>query len=110
MHFAGGSLLPPDARDFTGDLLWGAMIFWWTSALLPSARPGARALLALTVCIGVEISQLYHPAWLDALRATTLGSLVLGSDYDARDLLAYLAGVLLSTVIDDALRRRRVAG
>lgn len=102
--------MPPDVHDFTGDLLWGAMIFWWVGALLPSARPAARALLALAVCFAVEISQLYHPGWLDAIRATTLGHLVLGADYDARDLLAYLAGVLLSTVIDDAIRRRRIAG
>jgi hypothetical protein len=59
-----------------------------------------RAAIALAVCVVVELSQLVQSASLDALRAHTLGHLILGSDFDARDLAAYAAGVLAAAVVD----------
>jgi hypothetical protein len=42
--------------------------------------------------------------WLDAVRATRLGHLVLGSDFDGRDLLAYAIGVLGAVGLERLLR------
>src|SRR5215210_1134060 len=53
--------LPAAATDVLGDALWAAMMFWWVSALLPAARPGARAAAALGVAWVVEASQLARP-------------------------------------------------
>jgi hypothetical protein len=52
---------------------------------------------------------MYHAPWIDALRSTTLVQLVLGSGYDARDLVAYALGVaaaaLIETTIVSAIHR-----
>jgi hypothetical protein len=56
--------------------------------------------MALAVCFVVELSQLYHAPALDALRQTTVGHLVLGSDFDPRDLAAYAAGVLAAAMLE----------
>lgn len=88
--------LHPVVRDMLGDALWAAMIYCWLGALMPRARWSARTLLALAICGGVEASQLYRSPWLDSVRATWPGHLLLGSGYDSRDLLAYFLGVVVA--------------
>ena len=106
----GGSFIPPAARDVGGDALWAAMMFWWVSALTPRSHLAVRAGVALGISWIVELSQLYHTALLDAARATTMGSLILGSGFDARDLVAYAGGVMAAVAIEGIVRRRQRRG
>jgi hypothetical protein len=105
VHLRGGALSPV-ARDVIGDALWAAMIAWWIGGLVPSARPMSRYSAAYAVCVVVEVSQLYHTPWLDVLRATTMGHLVLGSGFDPRDLVAYALGVAGAALIEAAVLAR----
>ncbi|MBC7841653.1 MAG: DUF2809 domain-containing protein [Gemmatimonadaceae bacterium] len=82
-----------DVKDVLGDALWAAMMLWWVSVLAPNARLLARAAGAYGICVAVELSQMFHTPALDVMRQTTLGHLVLGSGFDARDLAAYALGV-----------------
>jgi hypothetical protein len=95
------------ARDVLGDALWAAMIAWGIGLVQPRATRIVRSAVALTVCVVVEVSQLYHTPALDTLRETTFGRLVLGSGFDPRDLAAYAGGVLCVALIDAALIARR---
>ena len=103
----GGGALPPALRDVAGDALWAVMMTWWISALVPHARLSRRAAAALAVCVCVELSQLVRDPGLNALRATTLGHLLLGSDFDPRDLFAYTAGVLAAVLFEFVVCRVR---
>ena len=105
----GGSVLPAAVRDILGDALWAAMLAWWIGALLPAWPLDRRAALALAGCYVVEVSQLLHTPALDAVRRTQIGHLVLGSGFDARDLLAYAGGVLAAVLIERVWRRSRRA-
>ncbi len=96
----GGASLPVTLRDPLGDALWAAMMTWWVSALLPRSPLAARAAVALAICVAVEFSQLLRAPAIDAVRATTLGHLVLGSGFDPRDLAAYVLGVLAAGYLD----------
>jgi Protein of unknown function (DUF2809) len=89
-----GELLHPAARDMLGDALWAMMIVWWIGAVAPWLDRRIHGALALAVCAAVELSQLVHAPALDAVRRHPIGHLVLGSDFDARDLVAYTVGVL----------------
>ena len=100
----GGSFFPPATRDVIGDALWAAMMFWWISALSPRSRVAVRASVALGISWIVELSQLYHTPSLDAARRTAIGSLILGSGFDARDLVAYVAGVAVGVALDAVVR------
>lgn len=102
----GGVPLSPALRDILGDLLWAAMIYWWISAVAPGAGRPRRIIAALIACWAVESSQVLDLPALNAMRRTTPGHLVLGSDFDARDLIAYTAGVLGAAVLDIAMRGR----
>ena len=103
-----GEALPPAARDVLGDALWAMMIAWWLGAIAPETRLSRRAITALAICFAVELSQLYHAPAIDALRATTLGHLVLGSGFDPRDLVSYAAGVLAAALLEYTVMRYRV--
>jgi hypothetical protein len=107
VHFHGAAL-GPVARDVLGDALWAMMIAWLAGVLAPRARLTVRCTCAYAVCATVELSQLYHTPALDAVRATTLGHLVLGSGFDPRDLAAYAAGIALAALLESAIRRRHV--
>ncbi len=95
-----GVTLGPATRDVLGDALWAAMIAWWAGALAPSARLGPRCAAAYAICASVEASQLYHGPWLDAVRGTPLGQLVLGRGFDPRDLAAYALGVGMAVLLE----------
>jgi hypothetical protein len=99
--------LSPPVRDVLGDMLWATMILWLLSAVLPRAARMHRAGAALAICFLVEFSQRWRWDWLLALRAHPLGHLVLGSDFDARDLLAYAAGVAVAVCVDWTLAASR---
>jgi hypothetical protein len=99
-----GAGLGRAVQDVAGDALWGMMIAWGIGAMWPQVGMALRAMLAYAVCAAVEVSQLIHVPWLDAVRATRLGHLVLGSDFDGRDLLAYAIGVLGAVGLERLLR------
>jgi hypothetical protein len=67
-----------------------ALILW------PGARAWIIALAVLAATCGVELLQLWHPPWLEAIRATTPGDLVLGSTYATEDFPYYFIGAALA--------------
>ncbi len=102
VHLAGGALAPA-VRDVLGDALWGAMIAWWVGALAPQAPRATRGAVAYATCVAVELSQRYHTPTLDAVRATRIGHMVLGSGFYPRDLAAYALGVAVAMWLEQRL-------
>jgi hypothetical protein len=90
----------PDVKDVVGDALWAAMMLWIVSFLIPGRALLLRAGVALAACFAVETSQLYHAPFIDSIRSTLPGHLVLGSGFDARDLAAYTVGVVVAALLD----------
>ncbi len=99
--------LPPFVGAYAGDTLWAAMVYLLACACRPRARVATLAAGALLFAFGIEGAQLYHAPWIDAVRATRAGALVLGHDFVWSDLLCYAAGVLLAAAADLRLRARR---
>lgn len=93
-----GSL--PTIGDMAGDATWATMVFFIIGFARPRASVGARALGAVAVSFAVEFSQIYHARWIDEVRSTWLGSMVLGSTFDWRDLFCYVAGVVLGVIVE----------
>jgi hypothetical protein len=96
-------VLPDAIGAYVGDVLWAAMVYLliaavWTRMPVPRVAAGA-AIFSLAI----EISQLYHAPWIDAVRATRLGGLVLGFGFLWSDLACYAAGIVLAAVLDRAL-------
>ncbi|MCL4864340.1 MAG: DUF2809 domain-containing protein [Gemmatimonadales bacterium] len=95
--------LPAFVARYAGDTLWAAMVFWLLAMLWPRARTRGLAIGALGIAVGVEISQLYHAGWIDAIRQTRLGALALGSGFLWSDLACYAVGVGVAAGVDRLL-------
>ena len=74
--------LPQWMSNNGGDALWALMVFVGFGFLFPRASTLTLAVLALTFSWGVEFSLIYHAPWIDALRATIPGRLVLGNTFN----------------------------
>ncbi len=106
-RFAAG--LPAFVASYAGDTLWATAAVLGLGLLLPRASTGRVASLAMLVSLAVEVSQLYKAAWIDAIRRTAIGGLLLGFDFVWSDLACYAAGVVLGVLIDRVAPRRPLA-
>ena len=88
-----------------GDALYAMMVFWGFGFVAPRARTSRVALAALAACFAIEIAQLYQAPWIDAVRATAPGRLVLGQGFHAFDLVCYVVGVGLGVGLEIVARR-----
>jgi hypothetical protein len=94
------SLFPALLGKYPGDSLWALMIFLGWAFCKPRASTRKIAALAFATSCFVEFSQLYQAAWLNSVRSTTLGHLILGSIFSWFDIAAYCVGVLAGALID----------
>ena len=92
-------LFPAALGKYPGDALWALMIFLGLAFLRPQLAPRRLAGIALAICYAVEFAQLIQVPWLNSIRATRLGHLVLGSGFDRWDLGAYAIGVLAGVAL-----------
>ncbi|MDP7989163.1 DUF2809 domain-containing protein [Bacillus sp. MHSD_36] len=98
--------LPHLLNEYLGDALWALMIFTGFGFLFPKIETKKLAFISLLFCYGIEISQLYHAEWIDSIRATTLGGLVLGYGFLWNDLIAYTIGVGVGFAFEFILQRK----
>jgi len=92
---------------FTGDALYAVMIFFMMRTLIPNVRIYQTSVIALVITYSVEFSQLYRAEWINNIRRTLLGRLVLGQGFLWSDVLAYLIGILLATFITKQIIERK---
>lgn len=103
-HFS--EYLPHWINLFLGDTLWALMVFLLFGLLLRNAETRWIAAIAITFSFGIEVSQLYHAQWIDSLRRTRLGGLVLGYAFLWSDLISYSLGIGMGILVDRKLIRR----
>lgn len=95
-----GHFLPGFIKLYSGDTLWGLMVFLVTGFILKKEQVYKVALIAALFSIFIETSQLYHSAWIDALRNTLIGGLVLGYGFLWSDIICYILGISLGVVFE----------
>ena len=97
--------LPKFVGEYAGDTLWALMLSLLVSTLVANRTVISRATMSLVLAFLVEISQLYHAPWIDSIRNTTLGGLVLGFGFLWTDLVCYTVGIIIGAVAECGLRR-----
>lgn len=100
-------LFPVALGKYPGDALWALMIFVGLAFLQPRIVLVRLSVAALAICYVVEFAQLIQVPWLNSVRASTLGHLVLGSGFDWLDLCAYAIGVAAGAALDRGMFRRK---
>ncbi|HWT83866.1 MAG TPA: DUF2809 domain-containing protein [Candidatus Methylomirabilis sp.] len=93
--------LPGFIAAYAGDTLWALAAFLGFGLIMPRASTRTIAVLAMAFSVAIELSQLYHAPWIDSIRQTTLGGLILGFDFVWSDLVCYAVGVGLGLAIEN---------
>lgn len=96
---SGVFALPGVVRVYGGDVLWGLMVFWCFCIARPCWAGWKAGLGASVFSFGIEFSQFYHAAWIDSIRDTRIGGLVLGYGFKYSDLACYSVGIAFGVVI-----------
>lgn len=92
--------LPQIISSYSGDALWALMVFFLFSFLFNKKSTIFILVRSIIFSYGIEISQLYHAPWIDSIRATTLGGLILGFGFLWSDLICYTVGIVIGAIID----------
>lgn len=100
-----GEYLPGFVAEYAGDTLWAAMVYFGLRFLFPSTGILKTMIFALLFSYAIEVSQLYQAEWINNVRNTTIGALVLGHGFLWTDLVCYTVGIGISSIADSIFRR-----
>lgn len=95
-------LLPLFVAQNAGDVLWAMMVFFGFRFLLVSRTFFTAILLSFTFSFGIEFSQVYQADWINQIRGTFLGALILGKGFLIVDLIRYTIGITIAAILDKA--------
>lgn len=93
---------------FIGDMLWAIMIFLMIRFIFIDTDIKVIVLVSLMVCYMVEISQLYQAEWINNIRKTVPGRLILGQGFLWSDILSYTGGIIIAAFFEWAKQKRRL--
>ena len=99
-----GTFLPSFVAENAGDMLWAMMVYFGFRLLLVRKSLLTAIWLSFLFSFGIEFSQLYQADWINRIRNTLLGALILGKGFLAADLVRYMAGIIAALVLDKAAR------
>lgn len=85
---------------FIGDILWAIMMFFIVRVIFIKSKIRVVFLVSLILCMMIEVSQLYQVEWLNNLRRTIPGRLVLGQGFLWSDIICYTIGVIAATIFE----------
>ncbi len=88
-------MFPTILGKYPGDALWALMVFCIVGFFQPRQSIARQAAYALLISYADECSQIDQAPWINQIRATTIGHLVLGSTFSWFDMLAYTVGVAI---------------
>ena len=102
--------LPPLFMKIAGDALWALAVFLFFALLLPRRSTRDIGIAAALFSIGIEFSQLCQAHWLNGLRRTLPGRLILGSVFAWADFSYYALGITAGILFESALRSKQASG
>jgi hypothetical protein len=103
-------LLPEFLASYAGDILWALMAFLGIGMLFARWTTLRVTVTALLFAFTIELSQLYHASWLDQIRHTRVGGLILGYGFLWSDLICYgigIAGGMIQEIVQKERKMRR---
>ncbi|MGL5152308.1 MAG: DUF2809 domain-containing protein [Clostridium sp.] len=93
-----GQYLPDVIAKYSGDTLWSLMVYLGIGFIFPKMNIKHIFILTLMFSYTIEISQLYQAAWINNIRNTTLGALILGHGFLFSDLVCYTVGITIGGI------------
>ena len=100
--------LPEIISLYSEDILWALMVFLLFAFLFNKKSTIFIISWAIIFSYSIEISQLYHAPWIDSIRNTTLGGLILGFGFLWSDLVCYTIGIIIGIIIDIMINKTNI--
>lgn len=97
--------LPHLIATYAGDTLYAVMFFFIFGFLLPKQPAWKIAVLAAFSTYLIEISQLWQTPWLNSIRQTRIGGLIIGYTFLWTDIVCYTVGVTFALLVDLLIHR-----
>ena len=95
-----GYMLPQFISKYSGDTLWAIMVFFMMGFIFNDKPVWIVASVAIIFSVSIEISQLYHGEFIDSIRGTRLGGLVLGFGFLWSDIVCYIVGIMIGGFVE----------
>jgi len=97
----------PGIPLFIGDVVWATMIYFGVRFLFINKPLKFAVISSLLFCYLIEFSQLYQAPWINNIRHTVIGGLILGEVFVWGDLLSYTVGVAIGVLIGRLIGSRK---
>src|SRR3954468_14287354 len=89
----------PIVAKYGGDTIWAGDFLFFFRAIFPKTSLLKLAIFNYLFGVADEVSQLWHTPWLDSIRHTTFGRLMLGLGFMWSDLVCYFVGTAIAAGI-----------
>ena len=99
--------LPLFVSSHFGDALWASMVYCMFRVLFIKQKLWISLMVSLIFSFCIEFSQLYQAEWINGIRATLIGGLILGKGFLWIDLVRYTVGSMLSYGVDQWFNREQ---
>lgn len=99
--------LHPFVAENAGDILWAMLVYFGFRFFLVRKSLITSICISLMFSFGIEFSQMYQADWLNQIRGTSLGALVLGKGFLTVDLIRYTTGIIVVTILDKVMLKGR---
>jgi hypothetical protein len=100
--------LPSFVSEHFGDMFWAAMVYFGFRLIWTNRKLSFAVAAGFIFSYMIEFSQLYQTDWINGIRATSLGSLILGKGFLVADLFRYAAGIIIAYFMDSyAIQRKK---
>lgn len=86
--------------EYVGDVLWAMNLYMLFRLIFPSEKIPLITFISFAFAVLVEFSQLYHEPWIDSIRNTVIGGMILGYGFLWSDILCYAIGTTLGVLAD----------
>ena len=100
------SFLPSLFGIYGGDILWSLNVFLVLGFAFAETPTWKLAVATLVISYSVEFSQFYQEDWINRIRQTLPGRLLLGSGFLKSDLVCYTIGVAIGAIGESLFRRK----
>lgn len=99
--------LPEFIVMYAGDFLWTLLVYYLFAFTFNKQAIIKILFYALTFSYLIEISQFYQADWINEIRRTRMGALVLGHTFIWSDIVCYTAGAVTGTLSELILHKTK---
>lgn len=94
------SMVPDFIYPYVGDYFYALMFFFVIGFVFPRLSSLKVAFFSIGICFAIVLLQLYQAHWINEIRSSKLGGLILGYGFLWSDILSYTLGGFTGFILE----------